>query len=727
MSRPAVEAHFGEMMGKIIAEAGPLAGKSFTAVLADSWEARCQNWTPKFREEFQKRRGYDPLPWLPVLTGRALNSAEESERFLWDFRRTIGDLIAENHYAVFQQLCNKRGLQFTAEAPGIGMPTIAEQLQCKKYTDVPMGEFWIDGHNDSREAASAAHIYGRKVASAEAFTAVTKDAKWTKAPFDHKALGDLHFCLGINRYVFHRYAMQPWTNRAPGMTMGPWGTNFERTNTWWEKAKAWMQYIKRCQFLLQQGLFVADIAYFYGEGAPTTLTKHEPVLPPGYDFDAVNADVLLNRMQVKDGRLVLPDGMSYRLLLLPESTRMTPEVLRKIKELVEAGATIVGPRPEKSPSLSDYPANDKEVRKLATALWGKEGVSRLVDRKVGAGRVISGKSLESILPELCGAPDVAAEKLGSDYVYIHRQVGDAEVYFVSSQLPITSRATLTFRAGARRPELWHPDRGRVEPAVTFVATNDLVSIPLDFDPAGSVFVVFRAPLTGVESVVALLHNERDLLRTHSVGTNTVPVYLTAAEKGWVLHAFESGRYEVLTARQRTLDAEIGVLPAPLTLAGPWVLRFPAGWGAPAQVTLEKLISWTDHPTDGVKHFSGTAVYEKEFEMPSDWFAADHAFWLDLGVVKEVAEVRLNGKSLGILWKPPFRLDIGNALQPGKNKLEIEVVNLWPNRLIGDAALPEDKRVTWAQFQPYKAKDPLLKSGLLGPVMLQVEAQVPVGP
>ena len=264
MSREAVEAHFQGMMAKVIADAGPLVGKSLKMILADSWEAGCENWTPRMREEFQKRRGYDPTPMLIALTGIPVGTSEQSERFLWDFRRTIADLIAENHYGVLQELCHQHGLKFIAEAPGIHMPTIADELQCKAYTDIPMGEFWMDGLNDSKEPACAAHVGGQNIAAAEAFTAVTKDAKWSKAPFDHKALGDLNFCRGINRFVFHRYAMQPWKDRVPGMTMGPWGTNFERTNTWWEQAKPWMDYISRCQLLLQAGKFDADVLYFYG-------------------------------------------------------------------------------------------------------------------------------------------------------------------------------------------------------------------------------------------------------------------------------------------------------------------------------------------------------------------------------------------------------------------------------------------------------------------------------
>ena len=410
MSRIAVTRHFEGMMAKVIADAGPLAGRSLKFVLADSWDAGTQNWTPAFRDEFRNRMGYDLTPWLPAFTGRVVGSLDESERVLWDFRRVIADLIAENHYSVIRELCALHGMEFTAEAPGIGMPTIADEIQCKGRTDMPMGEFWLDGHNDSKEAATAAHVYGKRRASAEAFTAITRDAKWTKAPYDHKAIGDLNFCRGINLFVFHRYAMQPWLDRKPGMTMGPWGTNFERTNTWWEQSRAWMTYLSRCQALLQDGLFVADACYYYGEGAPNTIDAERsalsPPLPAGYDFDVCDRETLLTRMRVADGRIVLPNGMSYRVLVLPDTNRMTVPVLRKIHDLVEAGATVVGPRPEKTPTLSGYPTADAELQRLADRMWGQSTGSQAYDYRLGKGRVIAGRPIESILAELGAPPDV---------------------------------------------------------------------------------------------------------------------------------------------------------------------------------------------------------------------------------------------------------------------------------------------------------------------------------
>ncbi len=711
MSRTAVEAHFNNMAGKVIAAAGPLAGKSLKMVLADSWEAGCQNWTPAFIAEFKQRRKYDPTPWLPALTGRALGSLEDSERFLWDFRRTIADLIAENHYGTFQELCAKHGMLLTAEAPGIGNPTIADSLQCEKFTDVPMGEFWMDGHNDSSEPASAAHVFGKKFVAAEAFTAFVPDARWTKAPADFKAIGDLNFCRGINRFVFHRYAMQPWMDRAPGVTMGPWGSNFERTQTWWEQARAWVAYLQRCQYLLQQGLFVADVAYFYGEGAPNTIMGKEPKLPDGYSFDAVNADVLLNNIRVDEsGRSILPDGMSYRLLVLPDDNRMTLPVLKAIASLVEAGATVAGPCPVKSPSLTGQPDADKDIARIASEVWGNCDGKNVTSHAYGKGRVVWGVPVADILKELKTPPDFTSEP-PANFAFIHRRIGDTDAYFVSSQKkdPVTAR--LTFRAGNRVPELWHPETGRMEFAPVFSVKDRMVTIPLHFDPAEAVFVVFRKSAEGVDSIAAFARDGEDLLAPGPAQT----AGLTQSEGKIVVNTSTPGHYKATTASGKTLEAHVRALPDSKALPGPWLLRFPPKQGAPEQVKLDRLISWTEHPDDGVKHFSGTATYTTEFE----WDGTPAL--LDFGKVKEIAEVRLNGQDLGILWKPPFRVDATGALRPGLNTLEVKVTNLWPNRLIGDAGLPEDQRVTWTTCQPYRPNDPLLESGLIGPVRL-----VPVG-
>lgn len=706
MSRAAVDAHFDALMGKVIAEVGPLAGKTFRAVLADSWEAGSENWTPTFRAEFTQRRGYDPLPYLPVVTGRVVGSVEVSERFLWDYRRTIADLIAENHYAEIARLAHAHGMQFAAEAPGIGMPTIADELQCKGRTDIPMGEFWMDGHNDTKETASAAHIYGDSIAAAEAFTAKPGDANWTKSPFDHKMLGDLQFTIGINQFVFHRYAHQPWLDRVPGMAMGRWGTNFDRTNTWWEQARAWMTYLSRCQFLLQRGLPVADVCYFYGEGAPNTLARREPTLPPGYDYDACNDEVLLHRMSVRDGRIVLPNGVSYAVLLLADSERMTVPVLRKIADLVAAGATVVGGKPERSPSLVDYPRCDEEIRRITADVWGDCDGVKITDHAYGKGHIVWGRPVDDVLAAAHLAPDFAVKGEGK-FAAIHRRIGEADVYFVSSQNRVAAAAELTFRSAGRRPELWYPDTGTIVAAGEFSEHDGVTSLPMRFDPAGSVFVVFRAPVNGVDAVAAATRD----------GIAAVPDIRFVAGDRLAMTTDQSGVYVLNTTAGRKLEAAVSV-PAAVALNGPWTLRFPSGWGAPAEIALPTLLSWTERAEEGVKHFSGTATYLTTFTVAPEWLASGKSVQLDLGVVKELAEVSVNGRNLGVLWKPPFRVDVTQAVHPGENSLEVRVTNLWPNRMIGDQALPPSQRHTWSTYEPFTTKSALLQSGLLGPVRLE---------
>ncbi|HEY3243061.1 MAG TPA: glycosyl hydrolase, partial [Phycisphaerae bacterium] len=385
LSRAALDAHWAGMMGKIVEDLGPLAGKALHNCLIDSYEVGHQNWTEHFREEFKTRRGYDPLLLLPTLTGRVVDSGEISERFLWDLRRTIADLFTDNYYDYFTELCHRAGMLASIE-PYDGP---FECLQAGRSADIPMGEFWVGGgeSNSCKLAASVAHTYGRKIIGAESFTADPNRGRWQNHPFTLKAVGDLMYCAGINRCIIHRYAHQPWLDKFPGMTMGQWGTHFERTNTWWKQSAAWVRYLTRCQYLLQQGRFAADVCLFAGEAAPNDAPFVPALKAKGYDYDACNADVLLNRMSVKDQRLVLPDGMRYRVLVLPDTRFMTPKLLTKLRDLVDAGATIIGPKPAHSPSLSDYGAGDALVRKLADEVWGDGNRQDVKQHEFGKGRV----------------------------------------------------------------------------------------------------------------------------------------------------------------------------------------------------------------------------------------------------------------------------------------------------------------------------------------------------
>lgn len=713
LDRAAVDAYFDRYLDLISGALGPYFGKSFRFLLMDSWEAGMENWTGAMIPEFQARRGYDPTPFLPVLTGRVVGSADESERFLWDFRRTIADLLAEHHYGAAAEHLAKRGLGLYGESMGSGAPTTGDGLQDKGRVTIPMSEFWttLPGQSDTpehpadvREAASAAHIYGKTLVAAESFTSMPFIPAWGQSPYYLKPIGDAYMAMGVNRIVFHTSVHQPFVDDAhrPGMTLGFFGQHYSRNITWAEQAVAWNTYLARSCYLLQQGRFVADLAFYYGEGAPATVPFWKPLdpkSPAGYNYDYLNTEVLLTRMSVDRGRLVLPDGMSYRVLVIPADLRtLTLPVLRKLRDLVAAGATIVAPKPTASPSLTGYPSSDAELRAMADEVWGEVDGTRVTSRAYRAGRVYWGVPLQEVLDAQAIAPDVdydhhpqADSTPTPALTWIHRRDVDrnAEIYFVANQQPRAEAVTVRFRVSGKQAELWHPDTGTIEPA-SYAIAHDRTAVPLRLDPYGSVFVIFR----------------------------------------------------------RNAVAPSRVLPVPVrtelsTIDGPWQVSFPPNLGAPPAIALDALASWTMSADAGVKYFSGTATYTRTLDAPRAWFRPGARLVIDLGGVKEIAEVSVNGKPLGILWKPPFDADVTAALVPGSNRLEIKITNLWPNRMIGDLQPPSAsasssasgsgsgasasagaRTYTFTDFRPYKPDAPLLESGLLGPVRVYAVAPTP---
>src|ERR1035441_7283941 len=501
LSKEGIEANFAGMMAKLVGDTAVKGGPANAGLVAthiDSWENGAQNWTAKMREEFQKRRGYDLLPFLPVITGRVVDSAEVSERFLWDLRQTISDLVAENYSGHMRELAHAAGLRFTVEA--YGAP--CDSISYGGASDEPMGEFWSPSGamETCRGMASAGHVYGKRIIGAESFTAADQE-KWREHPGSLEALGDTAFCEGINRFVFHRYALQPWAeDRRPGMMMGPWGQHYERTETWWEQSAEWHRYLARCQFLLRQGLFVADICCLQPERPPQSFEAHPR---RGYDYDECSADVVLNRMSVKNGLITLPDQMSYRLLVLPETGQMTPPLLRKIRDLAQAGATIVGPPPHKSPSLSGYPGCDREVSDLAGQIWGASAASQTAERRLGSGRVFREREPEKILGNMGIGPDFTS---GEPLRYIHRRVDGTDIYFVANRTPRSLSTTAVFRVASKVAELWWPDTGRLERPAVAEQGSARTSVGLTLGPSGSVFVLFRKPLANAIMATRLLHD-----------------------------------------------------------------------------------------------------------------------------------------------------------------------------------------------------------------------------
>jgi len=709
LSKAAVKAHFDGMMAKLITDAGPLAGKTLEYTHIDSWEVGTQNWTPAFRAEFRRLRGYDPLPFLPGELGYIVDDAETNRRFQWDMRVTVSDLMLENYAGYFRELAAAHGLKLSVEAYGAhpGQCPV-NNLSYAGRSDIPTGEFWLGlDYRSCKEMASASHVYGKRLTGAEAFTTWPDNARFQFHPGNIKVMGDQSFCAGVNRLMLHCYPHQPWLDRAPGMTMQGWGTHFSRNQTWWEQSKAWHTYIARCQHLLQNGLFAADVCYLDVEDAPRDAPY--PLGLAGYDYDVCPAEVVKNRMNVKDGRITLPDGMSYRLLVLPPSEAMTPETLRRIVDLAKAGAVIAATKiPCRSPSLQNYPACDAEIKALAGELFGDQAAvpaTSVREMKCGAGRVFLGGELAQVLAALGVPSDVSIAGGGKDkrFSWIHRRTADAEFYFIVNQFAREEEITCTFRVTGSQPELWHPETGTISALPVCQATADgRVEVPLKFGPEEAFFVVFRKD----------------------------------GRKVTVEGARKPGRnWREFTPAQ--------------TIDGAWKVTFEPKWGGPEKpVVFETLADWSSNATEGIKFYSGTAVYQKTFAVDLA-VAGLPSVVLDLGQVEVMADVKLNGKDLGTLWKKPFRIDVTGHLKPGDNQLEIRVVNLWCNRLIGDQQLPEDAewkngfmgwggqfqilkswpqwlkdgkpspggRFTFSTASYYKKDDALKPSGLMGPVRL----------
>jgi hypothetical protein len=668
MSAKLAQEHFAAFIGEILKRMPAADRKAFTRVVADSYEMGSQNWTDGLEQRFRQMFGYDPLPWLPVLSGRLIGSATQSERFLWDLRRLVADDIATEYVGGLRTVANANGLGLWLENYGHwGFPS--EFLKYGSRSDRIGGEFWVAGLGaiECRAASSCSNTYGMPFVSAESFTG---GPAFVNAPGDLKARGDWSFCQGINHRVLHVYIHQPYDDKFPGMNKG-WGSEFNRQNTWFETGgKAFFDYTRRSCWLLQQGWRVADVAYFIGEDTPKMTGACEPELPAGFDFDYINAEVIEKNLSVKDGRLVLPHGVSYRVLVLPKLATMRPELLKKIAELVRAGATVIGEPPTQSPSMTGFPECDVQVRKLAADLWGGSEIAGSGEHRFGSGQVIWGRPLEEVFASLKLPADLIFRKASrkSKFLFTHRHSAEADIYFVSNQNDNPEQVECAFRVTGRQPELWDAVTGerRLVPEWSEAAGQTVV--PLNFAPNQSWFVVFRNPGTPAAATV-----------------KNFPVLKTLA-----------------------------------TLTNKWEVAFDPKWGGPEKIEFPQLVDWTTRPEEGIKHYSGTATYRTTFELQSSDLRPQTSVFLDLGDVRSLATVRLNGQDLGTLWTPPWRVDIARAAKPGSNTLEVAVVNPWSNRLIGDQVLPPAERRTWL-FEPKEKSfngGKLTPAGLLGPVTAQ---------
>lgn len=662
MNRKHVESHFNAFIGKILSCIPLEERKAFKVVVQDSYETGGQNFTDDFLEEFESVYGYDPVPYLPAYFGTVVGSEEESDRFLWDIRRFIADKVAKDYVGGLRSVCHKHGLTTWLENYGhFGFP--GEFLQYGGQSDEVSGEFWAGGslmQIENELAASCAHIYGKNLVSSESSTGGGPAYSFTPATLKQGI--DCSFTKGINSTIFHVYIQQP-TDSVPGFNAW-FGTEFNRNNTWFEQMDLYTDYIKRCNYMLRLGNPVSDVAYYIGEDAPKMDGVRDPELPFGYKFDYINSEILLRDMYVSNGALKLPHGVSYRVLVLPKMETMRPEVIEKIERLIRDGAVVIGSSPKRSPSLKDRERSDRYVKEIALRIWGNVDGIRTYSRKYGEGTIYDGVSLQYVFSQIDCLPDMT---FTGDYPisFFHRKMGSSEIYYVANLGDKAITTDITFRVHSLQPELWDPLTGRQRHLPAFVSENGQTTVPISMERGESFFIVFR-------------------------------------EKG--------------KSKSRNLEANF---PEPHIVSSankPWNVNFESQIKPPYPIRIDSLLDLSTYLSDAVKYFSGKAIYETT--LSGTKVKENETVFLDLGRVSSMAKVKLNGEYVGGVWTYPYLVDVTDHIREGENQLEIEVVNTWVNRIIGDMKLPLESRDIDILFNPYNAGSRLMESGLIGPVTLK---------
>jgi hypothetical protein len=669
----------------------------------DSYELwMAKDWTPGFIQEFKTRYGYDPVPFLPLLQGYNGKDSIMAERFRGDFSRLVSDLIIENHFAQSVDIASQNGMEMFIEG-GHGGYARVDPLKALGNADIPMGEFWNrKQHWVTKEAASAAHIYSKKIVAAESLTGWQN---WQQGPTDYKQLIDIAFCEGLNQVVFHTFAHNPEIAGKPGFAYHA-GEHLNVNTTWWEMVRPFMDYISRCSYLLRQGNFVGDVCLYYGDQAPNRvppdridpnitplydddhclhcgqLKTINPGKLPGYDYDYMNADIIIKQLKVKNGQLVLPSGQAYRMMQIPDREDISLEVLKKLDTLVYEGAIIIGPKPQRATSLKNYPACDNEVKSIAEKMWGDCDGKKIFSNKYGKGTIYWGKTVKQVLEDRQIPPDM--EVIGVDNSdqhidYLHRRTQEQEIYFVSNSKPIRQKVTCVFRMDKNRiPELWDAETGLIQRKVKYSKAENGISIEFEMDPFASRFVMFKNQTTG--------KNDPGLNYDLQYGFN---------------------QYPKASELNKTIDISYN-----------WNIKFNTEMGGPVSVHLDSLVSWTDVNDDGTKYYSGSAMYETDFTVSGDDIAKGTEAFVVFEDIQEMAHVFVNGKDCGIVWTLPYKADITKYLKPGSNHIVVRVINTWNNRIVGDVRNPDKKQFTNTNIKyKFKADYPLLKSGLTGKVKI----------
>ncbi len=735
----ATEAHIKYFIDKLKPQLGELGESALKYFYTDSYEVVGQLWSPVMTAEFKKRMGYDLTPFLPVFDGYIVDNEEITGRFIYDYQKILSDLIIEGHYQKATEMCESHGFGFVAEAAGPGHPVHNcpfESIKSSGVLSFPRGEFWqqhsgnkIDQLQVIKGIASASHLYNQKYVEAEAFTGTYL---WQYGPNDLKPTADRAFCEGLNRIIFHTWPHTPEDAGEPGWIYA-FGTLMNDTRIWWPMAYDWLDYLGRCSYMLQEGVFHGDILYFYGDSAPNFVPHKQidPSLGFGYDYDVTNMDILLSKLEVENNKIVTPYGQSYEIMVLPDWEHMNLQVLKKLEKMVNEGATIVGRKPIRSHGLNNYKERNKQVKQLADKIWGACDGQKIKENEYGKGKVIWGKTLKQVMTEKNVGPDFDfngnIENTNLDF--IHRKIGDVDAYFIRNKTSQYLSGSGTFRVTGKQPEIWDPVTGNMIDNKIFFSDNNNTTLPLFFEPYGSVFIVFGNPLNDQNHFVSVKKDGQPIFpQNKAMG---LPFKQCKKYPATELVFKQPGEYELIYANGQAKTINAKKPGDPINIPGPWKVTFEKEKNAPASATFDELKSWTESDIDGIKYFSGIAAYHKTFTITEEQLNNKNKIVLDLGKVKEVAHVYINGKDAGILWYTPYRKNISEYLKPGKNTLKIEVANTWANGLAGDAKLPKDERITKSNITrlpnawSYPLEDipneefGLLESGLMGPVKINI--------
>jgi hypothetical protein len=727
------------------------AGNSVKYLQTDSWEMDLVSWTKDFPADFLKYRGYDIQKYMPVLAGRIVENRSESDRFLHDFRKTIGDLVADNHYQLFYNLAHQYGLGIHPESGGPHSAPV-DALKVMGISDFPQGEFWAmanthrikdDERLSVRQSACVAHTNGKRFVAAEGPTSI--GPQWERSPMDLKGNIDRVFCSGVNRIVWHTFTSSPKEFGLPGNEYFA-GTHLNPNVTWWEQSRDFIGYLDRNMFMLQQGLFMADVLFYYGDDVPNFVFLKEdlPELNFGYDWDKCSKDVILNRTSVKDGKIILPDGMSYWVMMLAPEKGIDLSVLRKLEKLVNAGMTLIGPRPTETTGLTGFPKGDQELKILTNKLWGKTNGKTITENRYGKGRVIWGQDVNQVLAGMNVQPDLQFKGTHPEISldYIHRTTSDQEIYLVCNRfsqmayndfeyryLPTLpdrwEQVECSFRVTGKIPELWDPITGQTKEIVVYREENGRTIIPLLFEPEGSKYIVFRKG-TQKPHIAEIQKDGQSVFLGFNLPTASYPhIDFRRNDEMVTAEINEPGNYSISWSDGRKEELKAEKTGQQIDLSRDWDITFFPG--IPSKTRVDQLKSWTEFDLPGQKYYSGKAMYHKTFELlPED--LNGNRLIIDLGNVKEMASVKINGQKLQVIWSAPFRFDLTPYLKAGTNDLEIEVVNMWVNRLIGDGKLPENERITKTNINKFDAPDAdkyLRASGLMGPVKIMKVSQIPL--